>query len=251
MAQEVQSPLPGFENLKLTTDEPPLADETAAAGALGLKDKSRGPETVEDTSDKETKTALEKLRTVYREYGFLPASQKELTEVWEIRKYRDRPSPVASYLNRILLHQKKPESNSEEPEKALITKVTQWGKWRESNRGDLAALGYMLDLMKDETSGQKLTKSDGYDGSFERGADIAVLTNALAREIEEGDAAWPYREAAREQDVSSLFGQKLKQVVWQAEISAINREAFWKNAILGAEFHMLVKGLVEKLKQDF
>lgn len=202
-------------------------------------DNQSSPES--DPTDPEQVKIIDKLRTVYEEYGFLPSSQPELTEVWEIRKYRDKPSGVAQYLNRVLHHQMRSDVNSADPKNALISKTNQWIQWRNETVGDKNAVEYMRSLA---SVGSLDDKDLLRDAQYARGYRVAQSTDSLVQQLAESSVKRPY-SAIERHDINGLSSDELKSIVWQASLSAEARSTFWLDVLLEARKHAVVRAMAQ------
>lgn len=191
---------------------------------------------------------IDKLRTVYEEYGFIPASQEELTEIWEIRKYRERPSGVAMYLNRVLLHQKRDDVNSSEPEKDPVSKVNNWIEWRSRTRGNKHAVDYVTS----HNAGSPLGDTDLMrDGFYKRGYKIMQSTATRAAMIDGRIAVGSRPYAEEEVQIEDLSPEDTKSLAWQTCLSEEARNVFWSNVILEARNHLLVRPMADEAIASF
>ncbi len=184
---------------------------------------------------------VDKLRTVYYEYGFLPASQEELTEIWEIRKYRDKPSGVAQYINNILKRQKSDSVKSANPNSAVFTKVQAWIDWQKVNLFDKKAIDYLLKLKGSDCVDSVDLLGDSF---YKRGYKLVQRTHALNGVMERGTDKKPY-DQVESHNIHDLGDNNIKQAAWQAYVSAEARGVFWLNIIIGARNHDTAKGLAQ------
>jgi hypothetical protein len=194
------------------------------------------PNTPEASPEKAT-TRENKLLTIYEEYGFYPATAKELSVVWGLRKYRDTAGGAALYLNRVLQHQMKPDVEAEEPAAAVRALAGSWIQWKEEATGDKTMLGlFEAGRLNEDLS----------DSATQRAQQLVQRTFALDR-IAQSDAQYPARPYSRldkQESVATLKPDELQAVVWQAYMSAEARRVFWRSVLHQAYIHDVARPLV-------
>lgn len=214
---------------------------------IELKDGKNAADNIKESAAGERLSTLDKLRVVYGEYGFFPTTQTELTDVWEIRKYRDDVAPIGTFLNRILQRQQRSDVRSLEPQKALRSKVSKWTEWLNSTRADASAVDYL----QQTNNGKNLSDQDMMrDSSYSRGHDLIRLIDYIAKSFDIGESKKPYQEA-QSHDINNLLGANLKERVWQASVSTESRQNFWLEVIAGAKSHLVTRAMAAEAIKNF
>lgn len=132
---------------------PEDAARYAEGGDFDLDDQEPGvdvsPEdaTVVERKQDERMTALDKLRVIREELGFLPLDRDELNEIWRIRQHLGEAGGSAKDLNILLLHQSNATKvTTDDPEALLRKKVHTWGGYFRQATGDRTLIKDVADF---------------------------------------------------------------------------------------------------------
>lgn len=274
LASPSQPGLPGFVehpgDVRTIHDDmgPTMPDEDLAAydagevpgEADGVEDTpvvaltAESDTSVEQKKD-ETVTALDKLRTIREELGFLPLDREELNEIWRIRQHLGEAGGSAKDLNILLLHQRDATKvTTDDPEALLRKKVHTWGDYFRQTIRDRTLIKDVADFvakypdMKGSEVIQYYSKSVDYAPRALRPVKSvgvldqlvrgdAIPANVARNPFEQVDDMW--REG-----LDAISIGELRAMMALSYTMNNHRHGFWYTILAQARQHDTVKFLV-------
>lgn len=199
--------------------------------------------------NKENLKGLEnKLETIYFEYGFYPKTSRELTHVWELRKYRDAPGGAAKYLNVVLQHQQRDDVSTNDPEAAVRKLANSWKGYRQEAKGDKSAVVLLGQFASDNpqlSTDQLLSKDLLLDPGFNRAAQVIQLNTSLdAIANSEETSKFPYRIVSDQESIKVLDRKVLTEKIWQTSMAAEARRVYWQSVLHQSYTHLLARPII-------
>ena len=200
-------------------------------------------------------TALDKLRVIREELGFLPLDRDELNEIWRIRQHLGEAGGSAKDLNILLLHQSdETKVTTDDPEALLRKKVHTWGGYFRQATGDRTLIKDVADFAAkypNMTSAQVVQyygKSVAYApralrpvksvGVLDQLVDSDAIPANIARNpFEQVDDMWA-------NGLGAVSRNELRATILLTNTMNNHRHDFWYTVLAQARQHDTVKFLV-------
>lgn len=204
----------------------------------------------EQSPDASPASLIERMTAVYAETGFFPHTNRELSIAKSALEVQDKPGGFAVYLNKVLLHQIK--SNSEKPTKAVLTIDKEVAHFAH----DAFAARSFTDELQDEfdeshpfvTLDQVFGDNWVNQSSTKRAlGDLNrrhVINGMLNGEIDLKKIDEVNSIESINDMMTSMAVHEAEKLVEQIREEELERELFWKKQDAAAQNHMLISGKV-------
>lgn len=198
-----------------------------------------------------TNKPIDRLAIVVSELGIIPGSKRELSTALSAIEHRDNPGGYAHFLNEVLLHQRK--ANTDDPIAALRKIIGETKAYAESAKGEIGMLGLLHDELTDpnlhifQTAGNTSLLRDWQDVATVKRALNTTYNSHRTRQALEESAMIDLDESPNSEDIKEYIDSErvgsLRSQVRRTGVEQTARLEFWRSQLEQAQRHNAVAQL--------